>query len=168
MCKRLQPRDDYGGGTGANLTSTKNYRTSWWHSLAESTYGGAVPSMAGDGSPYHVLYGWGEHPGLPPVSRHLDRGTGHSMPSTPPVGSLPSCRRQIRSHTVLKQDARLWTIPMVVVTTAAQPHDIDVCYQLGVNSYMVKPMDCERLRYALELLMRYWFSVVTRPERRSP
>ena len=90
------------------------------------------------------------------------------MPNTPPVGSLPSYRRQIRSLTVIKQDARLWTIPMVVVTTAAQPHDIDVCYQLGVNSYMVKPMDCERLRYALELLMRYWFGVVTRPERRSP
>jgi CheY-like chemotaxis protein len=69
---------------------------------------------------------------------------------------------------VIKQDARLWTIPTVVVTTAAQPHDIDVCYQLGVNSYMVKPMDCESLRYTLELLMRYWFSVVTLPARRSP
>jgi AmiR/NasT family two-component response regulator len=57
---------------------------------------------------------------------------------------------------------------MVVFTTSAQPHDIDVCYQLGVNSYMVKPMDFECLKYVLELLMRYWFSVVTRPERRSP
>jgi len=28
-------------------------------------------------------------------------------------------------------------------------------------------MDFERLRYALELLMRYWFRVVTLPERRS-
>jgi hypothetical protein len=44
----------------------------------------------------------------------------------------------------------------------------DVCYQLGVNSYMVKPMGFERLRYVLELLMRYWFSVVTLPARRSP
>ncbi len=68
----------------------------------------------------------------------------------------------------IKQDARLLTIPVVVCTTAAQPHDIDVCYQLGANSYMVKPVDFERLRYALERLMRYWFSVVTRPERRSP
>ncbi len=68
----------------------------------------------------------------------------------------------------IKQDARLLTIPVVVCTTAAQPHDIDVCYQLGANSYMVKPVDFERLWYALERLMRYWFSVVTRPERRSP
>ena len=49
-----------------------------------------------------------------------------------------------------------------------QPHDIDMCYQLGASSYMVKPVDFERLRYALELLMRYWFSVVTWRERRSP
>lgn len=100
MFKRLQPRDDYGSGTGAGLTSAKNYRTSWWHSLAESTYGGAVHSTAGDGPPYHVLYG--------------------------------------------------------------------LYYQLGFNSYMVKPKDFERLKYALALLMRYWFSVVTLPERRSP
>jgi CheY-like chemotaxis protein len=92
------------------------------------------------------------------------------MPSTPSVGSLPSRRRRIRSLTVIKQDARWWTLPRIVFTTSAQPHDIDVCYQLGVNvnSYMVKPMDFERWRYALELLMRYWFSVVTLPERRSP
>ena len=29
MFKRLQPRDDYGGGTGVGLTSAKNHRTSW-------------------------------------------------------------------------------------------------------------------------------------------
>ena len=62
----------------------------------------------------------------------------------------------------------MWSIPVVVFTTSAQPQDIDVCYQLGANSYMVKPMDFERLRSTLELLMRYWFSVVKLPERRSP
>ena len=35
-------------------------------------------------------------------------------------------------------------------------------------SYMVKPVNFERLRSTLELVMRYWFSVVTLPERRSP
>jgi CheY-like chemotaxis protein len=68
----------------------------------------------------------------------------------------------------IKQDIRLRTIPVVVCTTSAQPHDRDVCYQLGANGSMVKPVDCERLRQALELLMRHWFSVVTLPERRSP
>ena len=68
----------------------------------------------------------------------------------------------------IKQDVRLRAIPVVVFTTSAQLHDIDTCYELGANGYMVKPVDFERLRYILELLMRYWFSVVTLPERRSP
>jgi CheY-like chemotaxis protein len=68
----------------------------------------------------------------------------------------------------IKQDPRLRTMPMVVFTTSAQPQAIHVCYQLGANSYMVKPIDFERLRSTLELLMRYWFSVVKLPERRSP
>jgi len=67
----------------------------------------------------------------------------------------------------IKQDVRLRTIPVVVFTTSAQPYDIAVCYELGANGCMEKPMDFERLRYALELLIQYWFSVVTLPERRS-
>ena len=66
------------------------------------------------------------------------------------------------------QDERLRTVPVVIFTTSAQPHDIDMCYQLGANNSMVKPVDFERLRHALELLMRYWFSVVILPQRRSP
>jgi CheY-like chemotaxis protein len=66
------------------------------------------------------------------------------------------------------QDERLRTVPVVIFTTSAQPHDIDMCYRLGANSSMVKPVDFERLRHALELLMRYWFSVVILPQRRSP
>ena len=68
----------------------------------------------------------------------------------------------------IKQDARLRTIPVIVFTTSAQPHDIDVCYQLGANSYMVKPVDSERLRHALELLTQYWLKAVILPTRRAP
>ena len=68
----------------------------------------------------------------------------------------------------IKQYARLRAIPVVVFTTSAQRHDIDLCYELGATSSMVKPVDFERLRYTLDLLMRYWFSAFTLPERRSP
>jgi CheY-like chemotaxis protein len=68
----------------------------------------------------------------------------------------------------IKQDARLRTIPVVVFTTSAQPHDIDVCYQLGANSYMVKPVDFECLRHTLELVTQYWLKAVILPTRRSP
>ena len=74
-----------------------------------------------------------------------------------------------RSNEELQQFAHLVSHDLVVVfTTSAQSHDIDMCYQPGAKSYIAKPVDFERLRYILELLMRYWFSVVTLPERRSP
>jgi hypothetical protein len=80
---------------------------------------------------------------------------------------LPTWRHGRSSR--YRRAERPWIIPVVVCTASAQPHkhNIDVCYQLGVHSYRMKPMDFERLRYALGLLMRYWFSVITPPERRS-
>jgi CheY-like chemotaxis protein len=66
----------------------------------------------------------------------------------------------------IKQDARLRTIPVVVLTTSANPRDVDLCYRYGANSYIVKPVDFERLRRSLELLTVYWFEVATLPEGR--
>jgi hypothetical protein len=59
-------------------------------------------------------------------------------------------------------------MPVAVCTTSVPLHALNVWYQLSTQSSMVKPVDFERLRPALELLMRYWFSVVTLPERRAP
>ena len=67
----------------------------------------------------------------------------------------------------IKQDARLRTIPVVVLTTSANPHDVELCYRYGANSYIVKPVDFERLRRSLELLIAYWFDVVTLLEGKS-
>jgi DNA-binding NarL/FixJ family response regulator len=70
--------------------------------------------------------------------------------------------QQVTDHPIVR------CMPVVVFTISTQPYDIDLCYQLGTNSYIVKPVDFERLRHALELLTRYWFNAVTLPERRSP
>jgi CheY-like chemotaxis protein len=67
----------------------------------------------------------------------------------------------------IKQDIRLRSIAVVVLTTSANPQDVLWCYQHGANSYIVKPVDFERLRHALELLVTYWFEVVTLVEERA-
>jgi CheY-like chemotaxis protein len=61
----------------------------------------------------------------------------------------------------IKQDARLQTIPVVIFTTSARPRDVDLCYRLGANSYVVKPVDFQRLTRVLELLATYWAEAVT-------
>ncbi|MDQ6951005.1 MAG: response regulator [Mariprofundales bacterium] len=50
----------------------------------------------------------------------------------------------------LKADATTCHIPVVVLTTTDAPHEIDRCYQLGCNVYLIKPVDydhfCEAIR----------------------
>lgn len=67
----------------------------------------------------------------------------------------------------IKQDARLRTIPVVVLTASANPRDVELCYRYGANSYIVKPVGFECLRRSLELLTAYWFEVATLSEGRS-
>ena len=47
---------------------------------------------------------------------------------------------QIKGNNQFKQ------IPVVIFTTSHNPQDIDFCYQMGANSYLVKPMDFEQMR----------------------
>jgi CheY-like chemotaxis protein len=63
----------------------------------------------------------------------------------------------------IKQDATLKTIPVVVFTTSNNPKDIEDCYQYGVNSYIVKPIDFDRLKLDIQIMVDYWFEVTTLP-----
>lgn len=64
----------------------------------------------------------------------------------------------------IKQDERLKTIPIVIFTTSNNPKDIEDCYQYGVNSYIVKPIDFGRLKRDIQTLVDYWFEVTTLPD----
>jgi CheY-like chemotaxis protein len=63
----------------------------------------------------------------------------------------------------IKQDDTLKTIPVVVFTTSNNPKDIEACYQRGVNSYIVKPMDFQRLKQTIMSLIYYWFDTALLP-----
>ncbi|XZN98676.1 MAG: response regulator [Microcoleus sp.] len=65
----------------------------------------------------------------------------------------------------VKQDKSLKTIPVVVFTTSNNPKDIEDCYQYGVNSYMIKPINFAQLKRDVQLLVDYWFEVTTLPDR---
>ncbi|MEZ2232891.1 response regulator [Microcoleus sp.] len=64
----------------------------------------------------------------------------------------------------IKQDKSLKTIPVVVFTTSSNPKDIEDCYQYGVNSYMIKPINFAQLKRDVQLLVDYWFEVTTLPD----
>jgi two-component system, response regulator len=56
----------------------------------------------------------------------------------------------------LKADTRTQKIPVVMLTTSREESDIVESYQLGVNSYIVKPVDFEQFTQAMRTLGMYW------------
>jgi two-component system response regulator len=56
----------------------------------------------------------------------------------------------------MKEDPRTRTIPVVVLTSSREERDIVDTYQLGVNSYIVKPVDFEQFTESVRQLGFYW------------
>jgi two-component system, response regulator len=56
----------------------------------------------------------------------------------------------------LKGDERTKSIPVVVLTSSKEQSDIVESYHLGVNSYIVKPVDFEQFTEAVRTLGLYW------------
>ncbi|MFN6464578.1 MAG: response regulator [Nostoc sp. DedVER02] len=82
-----------------------------------------------------------------------------SMTNQPKVILLDLKLPKISGLEVLRQiksDARTQMIPVVVLTSSAEDQDLIESYQLGVNSYIVKPVDFEQFNQAVGLLGFYW------------
>jgi CheY-like chemotaxis protein len=63
----------------------------------------------------------------------------------------------------IKADPDLRRIPVVVLTTSKAEEDVLRSYDLGVNSYITKPVSFQGLADALRLLNQYWFEIVKLP-----
>ena len=59
----------------------------------------------------------------------------------------------------LKSDKRTCHIPVVVVTSSKQEPDMKEAYELGANSYVVKPVDFEQFMNSMSSLGLYWLLV---------
>jgi CheY-like chemotaxis protein len=57
---------------------------------------------------------------------------------------------------LVKQDARLRSIPVVVLTTSRAPSDIQSAYEHGASSYLVKPMVAEEFAELMAVFVSYW------------
>jgi CheY-like chemotaxis protein len=64
---------------------------------------------------------------------------------------------------IIKEDKSLHDIPIVVLTTSRLDEDIVRSYQLGVNSFITKPVTFTGLVDAMTVLGRYWLEIVELP-----
>ena len=70
--------------------------------------------------------------------------------------------REVLEH--IKQTEHLRRIPVVVLTTSSNPKDIQTCYDYGVNSYMLKPMNLSKFRQVIQTFIEYWFDIAVLPD----
>jgi two-component system response regulator len=64
----------------------------------------------------------------------------------------------------IKQDARTKSIPVVVVTSSREDPDVKAAYELGANSYVVKPMDFESFTKSIGEIGLYWLLINQPPK----
>jgi CheY-like chemotaxis protein len=101
------------------------------------------------------------------------RGVYHDPTSSPRPGlilldlNMPrkDGREALRE---IRADPDLRRIPVVVLTTSRAEADIYRTYELGVNSYISKPVSFEGLVEVMKTLGRYWFEIVELPDSGTP
>lgn len=57
---------------------------------------------------------------------------------------------------IIKSDENLKTIPVIVLTTSKEDHDVIDSFELSVAGYMIKPVDYKQFVEAMRTLYSYW------------
>ncbi|GAB4263567.1 MAG: response regulator [Methylomicrobium sp.] len=84
--------------------------------------------------------------------RHPDKG----LPSiilldiNMPKMNGHECLKQLKDHPVFKN------IPVVMLTSSQERHDVDRCFELGISGYILKPVEYEQFLEAIQVLKPYW------------
>src|SRR5206468_1661864 len=68
----------------------------------------------------------------------------------------------------IKADPQLKAVPVVVMTSSKEEKDIVESYKLGVNSYIVKPVDFDKFVEAVDRLGFYWLLLNQAPTGLGP
>lgn len=64
----------------------------------------------------------------------------------------------------IKSDAEKKLIPVVMLTTSMEGPDILQCYRLGVNAYIVKPVEYEKFMHVVSQLKLFWLTLNQQPQ----
>ena len=124
--------------------------------LEEHHLGNEVVVVSDGAEALDYLYMRGKHAARPPGSPivvFLDL-------KMPKVDGLEVLRQ-------MKSDPDLKRIPVVMMTSSREEHDLVRSYDLGVNAYVVKPVDFQQFMDSVKKLSCFWV-LVNEPPPRSP
>ena len=60
----------------------------------------------------------------------------------------------------IKSSEKLKKIPVIVMSTSANPTDISDCYKAGANCYVTKPVELEKFFQLISLINEFWIKFV--------
>ena len=64
---------------------------------------------------------------------------------------------------MIKEDASLRHIPVIIWSTSSNEKDVETCYRMGANAYMQKPIVYETLLESAKNFKEYWFETARLP-----
>lgn len=67
----------------------------------------------------------------------------------------------------IKSDEKLKTIPVIMLTSSREEKDLVDSYKLGVNAYVVKPVDFEQFLYAVKQIGLFWLVINQAPPNKN-
>ncbi|MEF8817338.1 MAG: response regulator [Salinibacter sp.] len=88
--------------------------------------------------------------------------TDRSVEDAPGLILLDLKLPKVNGHEVLralKSDDRTQQIPVIVLSSSGERSDVERCYALGANSYVVKPVDFDAFTQTVQRIGTYWLDL---------
>ena len=63
---------------------------------------------------------------------------------------------------IIREDEKLKVIPVIMLTASSEDRDLEYCYKLGVNAYVVKPVDFSQFLKSVKQIGAFW-AVINEP-----
>ncbi len=64
---------------------------------------------------------------------------------------------------IIKKDPRFEFIPVIVLTTSSDPHDIAQSYKLLANCFIIKPVDFKKFKQIISVINDFWLGIARLP-----
>ena len=122
------------------------------HALIRDAIRGVLKELRGDAL---ILEAASSEQAMDAMRQHPDLALVLLDLKLPKIGGLEILQR-------IKSDPRLKTIPVVVLTSSNEEKDVMKSYSLGVNAYVVKPVDFHQFVNAVKELGIFW-AVINEP-----